>query len=95
MKYSGHRKLLCEFSNSSKLNALLALNAILVYKFRPERIGYNMCALRRVYATVINFPCITTLLSSSYLQNIVKIKIQKNKYVNKKMQYSGFQIECL
>ena len=44
MKYSGHRKLLCEFSNSSKLNALLALNAILVYKFRPERTGFNMYA---------------------------------------------------
>ena len=44
MKKSGHRKLLCEFSNSSKLNALLALNAILVYKFRPERTGFNMYA---------------------------------------------------
>ena len=48
MKYSGHRKLFCEFSKLSKLNAFVLgyqmnTNAsILVYKFRPERTVFNM-----------------------------------------------------
>ena len=48
MKYSGHRKLLCELS---KFNAFKLLGyyrktdaSILVYKFRPQRTGFNMCA---------------------------------------------------
>ena len=48
MKYSGHRKLLCELS---KLNAFILLGyqtntdaSILIYKFRPERTGFNMYA---------------------------------------------------
>ena len=43
MKYSGHRKLLCEFS---KLNAFNSDTdaSILVYKFRPEITGFNMYA---------------------------------------------------
>ena len=51
MKYSGHRKLLCELSKLSKLNAFFLLGylsntdaSILVYKFRPERTGFNMYA---------------------------------------------------
>ena len=51
MKYSGHRKLLCELSKLSKLNASILLGylmntdpSILVYKFRPERTGFNMYA---------------------------------------------------
>jgi len=51
MKYSGHRKLLCELSKFSKFNAFLLLGykrntdaSILVYKFRPERTGFNMYA---------------------------------------------------
>ena len=51
MKYSGHRKLLCEFSKLSKLNAFNLLGyqtntdaSILVYNFRPERTGFNMYA---------------------------------------------------
>ena len=35
MKYSGHRKLLCELSK---------LSSILVYKFSPERTGFHMYA---------------------------------------------------
>ena len=42
-------KLLCEFSKLSKLNALNLLEyemntdaSILVYKFHPERTGFNM-----------------------------------------------------
>ena len=49
MKYSGHMKLLCEFSKLSKLSAFNLLGyqtntdaSILVYKFRPERTGFNM-----------------------------------------------------
>ena len=49
MKYSGHRKLLCELSKLSKLNAFIVLGyqtntdaSILVYKFRPERTAFNM-----------------------------------------------------
>ena len=51
MKYSGHRKLLCEFLKLSKLNAFILIGyqtntdaSILVYKFRPERTGFNMYA---------------------------------------------------
>ena len=51
MKYSGHRKLLCELSKLLKLNAFILLGyyrntdvSILVYKFRPERTGFNMYA---------------------------------------------------
>ena len=47
MKYSGHRKLLCDFSKLSKLNAFNLLGyltntdaSILVYKLLPERTGY-------------------------------------------------------
>ena len=49
MKYSGHRKLLCELSKLSKFNAFNLLGyytntnaSIIVYKFRPERTGFNM-----------------------------------------------------
>ena len=65
MKYSGHRKLLCELSNLSKFNAfnlpgfLTNIDAtILVYKFRTENWFQYV---RRVYANAINFPCIITL----------------------------------
>ena len=48
MKYSGHRKLLCKLLKLSKLNAPRILDepdaSILVYKFRPERTGFNMYA---------------------------------------------------
>jgi len=51
MKYSGHRKLICEFSKFSNINAFNLLGyktntdaSILVYKFRPERTGFNMYA---------------------------------------------------
>ena len=51
MKYSGHKKLMCELLKLSKLNAFNLLGyktktdaSILVYKFRPERTGFNMYA---------------------------------------------------
>ena len=49
IKYSGNRKLLCELSKLSKFNTFNLLGyltktdaSILVYKFRPERTGFNM-----------------------------------------------------
>ena len=49
MKYSGHRKLLCELSKLPKFNAFNLLGyktntdaSILIYKFRPERTGFNI-----------------------------------------------------
>ena len=66
MKYSGHRKLLCEFSKLSKLNAFLLLEyqtntdeSILVYKFHPERTGFNMYA--EYTQPQLTFLCIRTL----------------------------------
>ena len=50
MKYSEHRKLLCELSKLSKLNAFILFgyqkntDAPIVYKHRPERTGFNMYA---------------------------------------------------
>ena len=51
MKYSGHKKLLCELSKLSKFNAFNFLGyltntdaSILVYKFRPKRTGFNVYA---------------------------------------------------
>ena len=51
MKYVGHRKLFCEYSKLSKLNAFILLGyqtntdpSILVYKFHPERTSFNMYA---------------------------------------------------
>ena len=49
LKYSVHRKLLCELSKFSKFNAFNLIGfytntdaSILVYKFRPKRTGFNM-----------------------------------------------------
>ena len=49
MKYSGHRKLLCELSKLSTLNDFTLLRyqkntdtSILVYKQRQQRTGFNM-----------------------------------------------------
>ena len=51
MKYSGNRTLLCEFSKLLKLNVFNLLGyqtntdpSIFVYKFRPERTGFNIYA---------------------------------------------------
>ena len=52
-QYSGHRKLLCELSKLSKFNAFNLLRyetntdaSILVYKFHPERTGFNTQSIR-------------------------------------------------
>ena len=65
MKYSGHKKLLCEFSKFSKFNAFnlpdtkrtLCIYSCLQSPSRENWFWY----VRRVYATAINFPCFSTL----------------------------------
>ena len=65
MNYSGHRKLLCELSKLSKLNAFILLGSrgntdaysCLQIPLRENWFQY----VRRVYTTAINFPCISTL----------------------------------
>ena len=49
MKYSGHRKLSCDLLKLSKFNVFNLLGyktnidaSIIVYKFRPEKTGFNM-----------------------------------------------------
>ena len=55
IKYSVHRKILCELSKLSKLNAFnLSFTRTLMHLFWFQ---YE----RREYATVINFPCLITL----------------------------------
>ena len=65
MKYSGHTKLLCELSKLSKFNTFNLLGyqtntdaSIIVYKFRPERTGFNMYTDCKEYATPVNFSCL-------------------------------------
>ena len=72
MKYSGHRKLVCEFSKLLKLNAFNNLGhytntdaSILVYEVRPEKTGFTMYASAYI-VTAINFPCISTLVISIF-----------------------------
>ena len=79
MKYSGHRKLLCELSKPSKFNAFNLLGywtntdaSILVYKFRPERPGFNMYAeytLNQMFFAFINL----NVLSCLFFLNISKL----------------------
>jgi len=59
MKYSGHKKLLCELS---KFNAFNLLYSCLQIPPRENWFQY----VRRVYATAINFPCIITLVKLLY-----------------------------
>ena len=75
MKYSSHRKLLCELSKFSKFNAFILLRhktntdaSILVYKFHPERTGFNV---RRVYSTAINFPWLNLFVIKNKIDIIV------------------------
>ena len=98
MKYSGHRKLLCELSKFSKLNAFILLGyqtntdaSILVYKFRPERTGFNLYA---EYATTINFPCIITLvIIGSRFKSVKSVTRMPGDYAPspRKLEYNVFQ----
>ena len=76
MKYSGHRKLLCELSKLSKFNVLILLGyqkntdaSILVYKYRPGRTGFNIYAentqLKLTFLTLL--PWIQTAIKVSRL----------------------------
>ena len=83
MKYSGHRKLLCELLKLSKCNAFNLhgyLNehwCICSYLQIPPRENWFQY-VRRVYATAINFPCNTTLIV------ILCYHPRKNKVINQK-----------
>ena len=64
MKYSGHRKLLCELSKLSKLMLLTSSDTrrtLIIYSCLqiPPKENWFQYA-RRVYTTAINFPCIIT-----------------------------------
>ena len=70
MKYSGHRKLLCELSKFSKFYAFILLGyysntdaSILVYKQRPERTGFNMYAenARQQLTFLALLPCLYSI----------------------------------
>ena len=84
MKHSGHRKLLCELSKCNAFNLLLYLTntdaSILVYKFRPERTGFNMYAEYKQHA--INFCCITFMLNT-------------NKWLNGKLNFFKDHIDMI
>ena len=71
MKYSGDRKLLCELSKFNAFNLLGYLTntdaSIIVYKFRPERTGFNMYT--ELYTTAIDFSCLTFLLLAVFKSN--------------------------
>ena len=80
MTYSGHRKLLCELSKLSKFNAFNLLGyktnteaSILVYKFRPERNGFNM------YAEYTQLQYTFLALHSCLCSGILKIIILKRE----------------
>ena len=47
--------------------------SILVYKFRPERTGFNVYAK---YTTANNFPCITPLPHSKHIYDVSEIRIK-------------------
>ena len=77
MKYSGHRKLLCELSKLSKLNSFKLLGyltnteaSILVYKFRPERTGFNNYAeyTRPQLTFLALVPCSNPTISLGFKQ---------------------------
>ena len=68
MKYSGHRKIICEISKFSKFNTFICLgyytntNACIYTCLQiPPRENWFQY-VPRVYAAAINFPCIITLL---------------------------------
>ena len=82
MKYSVHRKLLCELSKLSKFNAFNLLG----YYTNTDSCIYSCLQIpprgnwfqyvSRVYATAINFPCITFLISVSFSIAFYKQKMQ-------------------
>ena len=81
MKYSSHRILLCELS---KLNDFILLGyqkntdaSILVYKFRPERTGFNMYA--EYTQQQLTF---LTLLPWFVRKNVPKVYWEEQKQTN-------------
>ena len=61
--------------------------SILVYKFRPERTGFNM------YATAINFPCIITLVHKKhFMMKDVLINIKGLIFLNISLPFSPYRL---
>ena len=88
MKYSGHRNLLCELSKLSKLNAFILLGhytntdaSILVYKFRPERTGFNMYAeyTQQQLTFLALVPCVSVYLF--FIQAYLKFFVFATKFL--------------
>ena len=76
MKYSGHRELLCEFSKFSEFHAFISssdskrtLMHFSCLQIPPRENWFQY--VRRVYATGINFPCMSTL----HLTNIYRTSV--------------------
>ena len=104
MTYFGHRKLLCKLLKLSKLNSFFLLifsSSWCIYSCLqiPPRENWFQY-VRRVCATVINFPCIITLilwffekflralLISSFCDNLQKYKHLLQNPVIKQSQVS-------
>ena len=68
MKYFGHRRLLCKLTKLSKFNAFNEHWGIYSCLQIPPRENWFRY-VRRVYATAINFPCITFLAKLFFLIN--------------------------
>ena len=82
MKYSGHRKLLCELSKLSKYNAFNLLEyltntdaSILVYKFRPKRTGFNITYARPQLTFLALHPWVFQYLSKT--RNCLEVHTDK------------------
>ena len=91
MKYSINRKLFCEFSKLSKLNAYILLGyqtntdaPILVYKL------VSICT--QIYATAISFPCISLIrpnsFSKSQLQGALPLSLGTFAFFNLIFSYA-------
>ena len=70
MKYSGHRKLLCELSKLSNLMLLTSsdtkrtLRHLFLFTNSAQRELVSICT--QIYTTAIDFPCLTFLMPASF-----------------------------
>ena len=88
MKYSGHRKLLCEFFfKIIKIKRTLTLYSCLKIPPRENWFQY----LRRVYATAINFPSISTLTQSMFVFILLMIKLEEDIISWSRVLYSAVE----
>ena len=94
MKYSGHRKLLCELSKLSKFNARILSKQWCIYSCLhiPPKENWFQC-VRRVYTTAINFPCIIPLeiIIYSYLSILWQKGVMKT---NLRLKFKVYLYAC-